>query len=99
MELLQILLVLALFFGIKCLCWKITDEWGLPAWLNYKPWCCFKCLSCWTLLATFTSIGLIFSLWIVLGLGIGLTFLDTIAVIINERNNVIKIEDYDKLDK
>lgn len=88
---LQLVLVLALFFPVKWLCWKITEEWGLPEWLRYKPWECKKCLTFWTLTAIYLSIGLIFQAYLTMGVGLMLTVLDTIAVIVDQKNKTIKI--------
>lgn len=88
---LQLVLVLALFFPIKWLCWKITEEWGLPEWLQYKPWVCKKCLTFWTLMSLYISIGLVFQAYLTMGVGLMLTVLDTIAVIVDQKNKTIKI--------
>lgn len=92
-EILQLLLVLALFFPMKWLCYEITEKWGLPIWLDYMPWVCRKCLSFWSLMALFIVCGLVFHLWITMAVGAILTALDTIAVIVDQRNKTIKIED------
>lgn len=91
LNLIQIILVLAIFFTTKFLAWKITDEWELPMWLRYKPWECYKCLSFWSLMAQFMVCGLILHLWITMAVGVVLTILDTIAYIINEKQKTIKI--------
>ena len=90
-NLLEIVLVLVIFFPTKFLAWKVTDEWGLPMWLQYKPWECFKCLSFWTLTAFYLTCGLILHLWITMVVGLVLTVLDTIAFIINQKQKTIII--------
>ena len=57
-QILQLILVIALFIPIKWICYKITEEWGLPTFLNYMPYSCFKCLSFWSLMAIYISIGI-----------------------------------------
>lgn len=91
MFILQIILVLLLFFPIKWLCWKITEQWGLPEWLQYKPWICKKCLTFWTLTGTYLTVGLVFGLYLTLVVGLMITILDTIATIIDQKNKTIKI--------
>lgn len=88
-NLLQIIITMAIFFTVKFLCWKITDEWGLPLWLQYKPWECYKCLSFWSLMALYGVYGLILHLWITMAVGVVLTILDTIAIIINQKQKTI----------
>lgn len=90
-NILQTILVLIIFFPIKWLCYKITEEWGLPEWLQYKPYVCRKCLSFWSLMALFLSSGLLCHLWITMAVGLILTILDTVAVIVDQRNKTIKI--------
>lgn len=76
---LQVLFVIIIFFAVKCLSWNITDKWGLPQWLQYRPWECYKCLSFWSLAAIYLFCGLILHLWITMSVGMILTILDTIA--------------------
>lgn len=91
LNIMQVLLVLVIFFPIKWLCYKITEEWGLPTWLDYKPWVCKKCLTFWTLLSFYLSMGLLIGAYITMAVGILLTILDTIAVIVEQKNKTIKI--------
>ena len=95
MSIIQVLMVFVLFFPIKYLCWKITEVWGLPQWLEYEPWVCKKCLSFWSLLACFVAVGLLFHFWITMAVGLILTVLDTIAVMVDQKRKTIKI-DYDE---
>ena len=88
-NLLQIIITMTIFFTVKFLAWKITDEWGLPQWLQYKPWECYKCLSFWSLIAFYGVCGLILHLWITMAVGVVLTILDTIAIIINQKQKTI----------
>ena len=91
----QIILVLIIFFTIKLSTYKLTEEIGLPPFLRYEPWICFKCLSFWTLMGIYLVCGLICHLWITMGVGLLLTVLDTVALIIHQRNNTITIKEYD----
>ena len=90
-NLLQVILILALFIPVKYLTWNITEKWGVPAWIDYKPFSCYLCLTFWSLLAVYLTIGLIFQLWITLGGGIALTILNAVAMYIDQRNKTIKI--------
>lgn len=91
MNILEVLLVFTIFFPIKWLCWKITERWGVPEWLRYRPWECKKCLTFWSLMALFIACGLLCHLWITMAVGGILTILDTIAVIVDQKNKTIKI--------
>jgi hypothetical protein len=47
-------------------------------------------------MALFVACGLLCHLWITMAVGTILTALDTIAYIIHEKNNTVKLEDFDK---
>lgn len=91
--LLQFALILAVFVPVRWLAWMITEAWGLPEWLDYRPFNCQKCLTFWSLVAVYSA------LWLSLGClytgigGIILAILNAIAMTIHQRNNTIKIED------
>lgn len=89
--LLQIILVLALFLVVKYLAYYITEVWGLPEWLNYKPWNCKLCLTFWSLLATYLTVGFAWELWLTLSVGVLLTILNAIAMWVDQKNKTIKI--------
>lgn len=90
-QILELVIVLAIFFPTKWLCWKITEQWGLPQWLEYQPWVCKKCLTFWSLMALYIACGLVLHLYITMVVGAILTILDTIAVIIDQKKKTIKI--------
>lgn len=90
-QILQVILILAMFIVIRWFAWKVTEVWGLPEWLQYKPWNCKLCLTFWSLLATYLSIGLIFSLPITLYGGIALAIMNALAMYIDQKNKTIKI--------
>lgn len=90
-NLLQVILILALFIPVRYIAYQVTEVWGLPVWLNYKPWNCKLCLTFWSLLAVYLVVGLIFKLWITLGGGIALAILNAAAMYIDQKNKTIKI--------
>ena len=92
-QILQLILVIAIFIPIKWICYKITEVWGLPTFLDYMPYSCRKCLSFWSLLAFYLSVGLVFHLYITMAVGAILTILDVIAVMVDQKNKTIRIED------
>lgn len=91
-QILQLILVIALFIPIKWICYKITEEWGLPTFLNYMPYSCRKCLSFWSLMAIYISIGLVFHLYITMAVGAIITVLDVIAVIVDQKKKTIIVK-------
>lgn len=90
-QILQVILILAMFILIRWFAWKVTEVWGLPEWLQYKPWNCKICLTFWSLLATYISIGLIFNLYITLIGGIALAIMNALAMLIDQKNKTVKI--------
>lgn len=91
-EILQVVLVFALFIVTTYFTYKLTEEWGLPKWLDYKPFICNKCFTFWSLLAIYLSIGLIFKLYITLIVGLILSVANAIAMHINEKKRTVKVE-------
>lgn len=92
MIIIQILIIFLVFIPVTWLAFKVTEDWGLPKWLQYKPFNCRLCLTFWTLLATYLTVGVVFSLPITLWGGIALTVLNAIAMYINQKNKTIKVE-------
>ena len=90
-QILQVILIFAMFILIRWFAWKVTEVWGLPEWLQYKPWNCKLCLTFWSLLVTYLSIGLIFNLYITLIGGIALAIMNALAMWIDQKNKTIKI--------
>ena len=90
-EMLQVILIFVLFIPIRYLAWKVTEEWGLPEWLQYKPWNCKLCFTFWSLLFSYLTVGLIFNLYITLIGGIALAIMNALAMWIDQKNKTVKI--------
>lgn len=88
---LQVILVLALFIPVKWLTYNITEKWGLPEWLDYKPFSCYLCLTFWSLMAVYLTVGLVFKAYVTLGAGVLLTVLNAVAMYIDQKNKTIKV--------
>ena len=88
---LQVILVLALFLPVKYLTWNITEKWGVPEWIDYKPFSCYLCLTFWSLLAVYLTVGFAFQMWITMVVGVLLAVLNAIAMWIDQRNKTIKL--------
>lgn len=91
MILLQFILILAVFIPVRYIGWKITEEWGVPIWLDYKPFNCKLCLTFWLLIGVYVAIGLSFSCLYVMVGGIVLAIMNALAMWIDQRNKTIKI--------
>lgn len=87
----QVLLILVLFLSVRFFTYQITEVWGLPTWLNYKPFNCQLCLTFWTLLAVYLTVGFALEAWVTMYGGIALAILNAIAMWINQKNKTIKI--------
>lgn len=94
---LQTILVLIIFIITKYLAWKVTEEDRIPMFLHYEPYICYRCASFWSLMALFAACGLLCHLWVTMAVGGVLTVLDTIAVVIDQKNKTVKIENYDDI--
>ena len=90
-QILQVILILAMFILIRWFAWKVTEVWGLPEWLQYKPWNCKICFTFWSLLFSYLAVGLIFNLPITLYGGIALAIMNALAMWIDQKNKTIKI--------
>lgn len=89
--LLQIILILAVFIPVRYAAWKITEEWGVPEWINYKPFNCRLCLTFWLLIGSYIALGLSFSCLYTMVGGIILAIMNALAMWIDQRNKTIKI--------
>lgn len=87
----QFVLMMMAFFVVKYAAYVMTEEIGMPRWLNFKPFNCNKCLSTWTLAGVYTVLGLSFDWYYLMIGGIILAILNGIAMEIDQRNKTIKI--------
>lgn len=90
-NILQIILIIAVFIPVRYLVYRWTNQENYPQWLDYKPFNCELCCTFWTLLTIYLAIGLTFGINITLIGGITLTILNAIAMYINQRRKTIKI--------
>lgn len=90
-QILQVISILAIFLLVRWLCWKITEDWGVPEMIDYRPWNCKLCLTFWSLIAIYLTVGLILQAYITMIGGIILAILNAIAMYIDQKNKTIKI--------
>lgn len=85
--------MLMTFLLVNWFAYLITEKWGLPGFLNYKPFNCRLCLTFWTTIAV-AILYLFFNMTITAaGLGI-LAVLNALAMYINQRYNTVDVNNY-----
>lgn len=89
----QLLAMLVIFIATKFFTYKLTEEWGLPKWLDYRPWNCSICSCFWTLMAIYTVLLILGYKWVGIG-GIILAVLNAIAMKVEERRKTIDVNQY-----
>ena len=89
----QLLAMLVIFIATKYLTYNITEKWGLPQWLDYKPFNCNLCLTFWTLVAIYATLWIIGYNWAGIA-GLILAVLNALAMYINQRRNTESINSY-----
>lgn len=92
-----LIIIVAIFLCIKFLVYKLIEGGYIPEWLKYKPYICEMCLGFWFLTAIYIALSFIFNYIFLVGNII--TILDSIAHYIDIKNNTIKSDDYDELDR
>ena len=95
--LLQIVAIIVLAFGVICFAhwWTEGRDEYKPQWLNYKPFNCKICLTFWTLLVLYITIGYALELKVFLYGGILFAISNAGAMLIDQKNNTINIDNYD----
>lgn len=92
--LLQFIIVLIIFLSISYVAWYIIEKDKVPEFLDYRPFSCHICLTTWSLAAVYIALGISFKWWVLLIVGLVVTALNTIALIINQKEKTISIEEY-----
>ena len=95
----EFIAVFIIFFVINYFTWWFTEKDNVPEFLEYKPFQCRLCLTFWLLTGVYIAIGVSFKLWIVLIAGIILAILNALAMWVNQKQNTIRIEDFDEYNK
>lgn len=89
----QLLAMLVIFIATKYLTYNITEVWGLPKWLQYRPFSCNTCLTFWSLVAIYTTLLIIGYTWLGIS-GLILAVLNAIAMYIDQRNKTVDVNNY-----
>lgn len=89
----QLLAMLVIFLITKYLTYNITEVWGLPKWLQYKPFICDTCLTFWSLVAIYTTLLIIGYTWLGVS-GLIMAVLNAIAMYINQKRKTVDVNTY-----
>lgn len=89
----QLLVMLVIFLATKYFTFQLTEVWGLPRWLNYKPWNCAMCSCFWSLVAIYTTIWIMGYWWTGIG-GLILAILNGVAMYIDQRKKTVDVNQY-----
>lgn len=89
----QLLAMLVIFLATKYLTYNITEVWGLPKWLQYRPFSCNTCLTFWSLVAIYTTLLIIGYTWLGIS-GLIMAVLNAIAMYIDQRNKTVDVNNY-----
>ena len=90
----QLLAMLLIFLATRLFTYQLTNVWGLPKWLQYKPFICEICLCFWTLVAIYTPLLIIGYNWLGIS-GLIMAALNAIAMKVDQKNKTVKIEEDD----
>lgn len=89
----QLLAMVVIFLGTKYMTYNITEVWGLPKWLQYKPFACNTCLTFWSLVAIYTTLLIIGYTWLGIS-GLIMAVLNAIAMYIDQRKKTVDVNEY-----
>lgn len=97
--LIQFIAVGIIFFIVSYFTWWYTEKEHTPEFLNYRPFSCRLCATFWLLTGIYIALGISFKLWVVLIAGCVLAGLNAIAMKVHQKNNTVRIEDFDNFDE
>lgn len=89
----QLLAMLVIFLATKYFTFQLTEVWGLPKWLQYKPFICDTCLTFWSLVAIYTTLLIIGYQWLGIS-GLIMAVLNAIAMYINQKRKTVDVNNY-----
>ena len=89
----QLLAMLVIFLGTKYMTYNITEVWGLPKWLDYRPWNCALCSCFWSLVAIYTTLLIIGYTWLGIS-GLIMAVLNAIAMWYDQHKKTVDVNQY-----
>ena len=92
----EFIIAFAMYFAILYVSYYLTEKRRLP-WLQFSPFKCRKCFAFWANLISAFVVGLSFNLYITMSTVLVMGVLTAIAMHVDEKNNTLTIEEYEKL--
>lgn len=89
----QILAIAVIFIIVMWWAYMQTERWGLPSFLQFKPFSCRTCLTFWTLIAAYTTTLLIGMTYTAIG-GYILAILNAIAMKVDQKQKTVDVNNY-----
>lgn len=89
----QILAIAVIFLIVMWWAYMQTERWGLPSFLQFKPFSCRTCLTFWTLIAAYTTTLLIGMTYTAIG-GYILAILNAIAMKVDQKQKTVDVNNY-----
>lgn len=89
----QLLAMLVIFLATKYMTYNITEVWGLPKWLQYRPFSCNTCLTFWSLVAIYTTMLITGYTWLGIS-GLIMAVLNAIAMYIDQRKKTVDVNEF-----
>lgn len=89
----QILAIAVIFLIVMWWAYMQTERWGLPSFLQFKPFSCRTCLTFWTLIAAYTTTLLIGMTYTAIG-GYILAVLNAIAMKVDQKQKTVDVNNY-----
>lgn len=89
----QILAIAVIYLIVMWWAYMQTERWGLPSFLQFKPFSCRTCLTFWTLIAAYTTTLLIGMTYTAIG-GYILAILNAIAMKVDQKQKTVDVNSY-----
>ena len=91
---LQIFLILVIFIAVSWYSHMQVERWGLPSFLQYRPFNCKICLTFWLLMAVYGAAWLILGFKITAIGGWIMAILNAIAMKVDQKQKTVDVNNY-----
>lgn len=95
---LQIILILVIFIVVSWYAHMQVERWGLPSFLQYRPFNCKICLTFWLLMAVYGAAWLVLGFKITVIGGWIMAILNAIAMKVDQKQKTVEDINTYKLD-
>lgn len=93
----QLLAMLFVFLATRLFAYQLTNIWGLPKWLQYRPFNCEICFTFWMLVAIFTTVLIIGYTWMGVS-GLIMAVLNAIAMKVDQKRKTVSRDEIEKME-